>query len=153
MQEQEQYEVISHPGRYQILKGNMELALVHVYVTDDNFQHVDVQMPNQQYLKSEFDLGMTIVPGLTRTIYLYNQLVASFTYVHMYLYECKTWLETEYVFECDLDTIHVYKKVDHVQVACIEKDKHNNHIHVTFGSDCFDPMKLIIALFPCLRIN
>lgn len=151
MQTKEQYEIISHPNRFQILKGDTVLAQVHIHVTDNDFQHAEVQMPDQQYLKSDFDLGMTIVPGLTRSIYLYDQIIASFTYINMYEYECRTWQESTYTFSCDLNTICVYKKEDGVLVAQIEKDQNNNHVYVVFEPLCPDLMKLVIALFPCLR--
>ena len=153
MQVIEQYEIISNPNQFQILKNENRLAQVQIHVSDEGLQHVEIQVQDQQYLKSDFDLGMTIVPGLSRHVYLYDQQIASFTYIRMNLYECKTWYESTYMFECDANRILVYKKEEHVLVAQMEKDIHNNHIYVNFEENCYEPMKLVIALFPCLRFN
>ena len=153
MQVQEQYEIISEPNRFRILSNGTTLAQVQVYVTDDDIQHIEVLTLEQSFLKSDFDLGMTIVPGLTRHLYLYDQPVASFTLKNLFTYECKTWQENAYIFECVSNAIQVYRKSDHLLVAYMSKNIHNNHMYVTFKPECFEAMRLIIALFPCIRFN
>ena len=153
MHKKEQYEIISEPNQFWILNRKELVATVNVFLSDKDIQHVEVQTPNQIYLKSQFDLSLTIVPGLSRSLYYYDQEVARFTYQNMFCYECKSWLENTYSFLMSDSTIEVFDENKQIKIAEISRDTHNNHIYVTFEDCILQPLKIVIALFPCLRFN
>ena len=147
----EQYEIVSGPNQFHILNRKKIIADVRVFLTDKDIQHVEVQTPDQVYLKSEFDISMTRVPGLSRSLYYYDQEVAQFIYQNMFSYVCKTWMENIYSFMISSTAIEVFDEKKHVKIAEITKIIHNNHIYITFEECIYQPLKLVIALFPCLR--
>ena len=146
------FEIISEKNGYKIFKDKQLIAEVNMLVSDRDIQHAEIHsFKNGVFLTTDFDLSITRVPGLTRSVYCFDQEIGRFIYVNFDTFQCRTWQENLYSFSCSASYIEVKDHQKNKMIATIQTDPHNNHIYVEFEDCVHEQMKLMIALFPCIR--
>ena len=67
-------EIISEKKGYKIFQNDLLIAEVNIIVSDRDIQHAEIHsFKTGMYLTTDFDLNITRVPGLTRSIYCFDQ--------------------------------------------------------------------------------
>ena len=146
------YEIISAPAKYQILEENKVRAEVLIQLTDQDVQHARIyDCKNKIYYQSDFDISLTRVPGISRSVYYLDREVVRFIYQDIYSYRIQTCHEEFYTIQIHKETIDIMEDTHGKKVAVITMNPYNNHSHIQFYEGLNENLRLAMALFPCIR--
>ena len=146
---EEKYEVIRTTSGIQIVCQGDVHAEITTIIDDQNIQHVEIHGKNGFYVTSDFDLSMTIVPGITRSIYNYNLEMAQLVYKDVYNFQCITWQDHKYDFKIKKDVVFVYN--GKAVIAMIHRDPRQFRTVITFKKSLSYGLKVLISMFPFVQ--
>ena len=146
------YEIISGPVKYQIFKDKQLRAEVCIQLTDQDIQHAKVfDVKNGIYYQSDFDLSLTRVPGIARSVYFFDREVVRFVFQDVFTYRVQTCHEELFTIHIHDDGIDITEDISNKKVANIINNPYNNHSIIEFFDLFNEDLQLAMALFPCIR--
>ena len=153
MEKQDRYEVVFKKDRFHVFHKNNLIAEITLCTDEYDTQYIKLHsMEDDIYLESEFDLSITIVPGISRSFYCHDQEVVQYIYQDIHKIQFRTWYDNTYTCLITKNKVEVFDAYPNL-LATMELDYDENRFLIDFNSIIKNELKLMIALLPCLDIQ
>ena len=153
MKRQDRYEVVFKKDRFHVFQTGKLIAEISIYTDEYDTQYIRLHsMEDDLYLESEFDLSITIVPGISRSFYCHDQEVVQYVYQDIHKIQFTTWYDNTYTCFINKNKVEVFDSYPN-KLATMQMDYEDNHFYIEFDSIVKKELKLIIALISCLDIR